>query len=68
MEDSLNKYNLENLRGGNCQSIIKYVKECMKDKKLGNIEIKEYELEAKKSNYYELLNLSQEYIDMLNKM
>ena len=39
----------------------------MKEKKCGSTEIREYEKQAKMYDYTHLLNVSQEYIDMLNE-
>ena len=60
-------YNLNNV-DGNAHDIIGYVKACMKEKKCGSTEIREYEKQAKMYDYTHLLNVSQEYIDMLNQM
>jgi hypothetical protein len=49
-------------------AITTYVKTCMKEKKLGSFEIKEYEKAVKRCSFSELIELSQEYIDMLNNM
>lgn len=52
----------------NAHNIINYVKLCMREKKLGSTEIKEYETQARRYDFNYLLQISQEYIDMMNKM
>lgn len=49
-------------------AIKNYVKACMKEKKLGNEEIREYDKLVGNCAFEEAVELSQEYIDMLNKM
>lgn len=49
-------------------AIINYVKQCMKEKKIGATEVKEYERQCKQYGFDHLLTISQEYIDMLNNM
>lgn len=49
-------------------SIVNYVKQCMRECKLGTTEIKEYEKQARRYDFSYLLQVSQEYIDMLNQM
>lgn len=60
-------YSLEKVEK-TAQSITSYVKASMKEKKLGAAEIKEYERQARKYDFTNLLTVSQEYIDMLNQM
>ena len=50
------------------RAIISYVKSCMQEKKLGATELKEYERQAKAYDFTHLINVSQEYLDMLNEM
>ena len=50
------------------RAIISYVKNCMQEKKLGATELKEYERQAKAYDFTHLINVSQEYLDMLNEM
>lgn len=60
-------YSLDNI-DQTALAITTYVKNCMKEKKIGSIELKEYEKAIRKCQFYELLEISQEYIDMLNNM
>lgn len=60
-------YSLDKI-DGNAHAIIGYVKACMKEMKLGATEVKEYERQAKRYDYTNLLNVSQEYLDMMNQM
>ena len=60
-------YNLDNIEQ-TALAITNYVKQCMKEKKLGSTEIKEYERQARMYDFNYLLQISQEYIDMLNNM
>ena len=50
------------------RAIISYVTSCMQEKKLGATELKEYERQAKAYDFTHLINVSQEYLDMLNEM
>lgn len=60
-------YSLKDI-DNNAHSIINYVKNCMKEKKLGATEIKEYERQARRYAFDNLIVVSQEYLDMLNQM
>ena len=60
-------YNLNNIEQ-TALAITNYVKGCMKEKKIGAFEIKEYEKAIKRCTFSELIEISQEYIDMLNNM
>ena len=44
------------------------IKECMKEKKLGTLEIRQYEKQATRYDHDHLITVSQEYLDMLNNM
>ena len=50
------------------RAIISYENSCMQEKKLGATELKEYERQAKAYDFTHLINVSQEYLDMLNEM
>lgn len=60
-------YSLDNV-DQTALAITNYVKNCMKEKKIGSFEVKEYEKAARRSSFPELIELSQDYIDMLNNM
>ena len=60
-------YSLQEVEN-NARSIITYVKECMKEKKLGTLEIRQYEKQATMHDHDHLITVSQEYLDMLNNM
>lgn len=49
-------------------SILEYVEAAMKEMKMGPTEIAEYKKQAKRYDFTHLLQISQEYIDMMNQM
>lgn len=49
-------------------SILEYVEAAMKEMKMGPTEIAEYQKQAKRYDFTHLLQISQEYIDMMNQM
>ena len=63
----MEKFSLENVEN-DAQSIIDYVQECMKKRKLSTYEIDEYVEQAMAYDHSNLVKISEEYIDMLNKM
>ena len=63
----MEKFSLDNVEN-DAQSIVDYVQECMKKRKLSTIEIDEYVEQAMAYDHANLVKVSEEYIDMLNKM
>ena len=63
----MEKFSLDNVED-DAQSILTYVQACMKKRKLGMDEIDEYVEQAMSGDHDNLIRISEEYIDMLNKM
>jgi len=63
----MEKFSLDNVED-DAQSILTYVQACMKKRKLGMDEIDEYVEQAISGDHDNLIRISEEYIDMLNKM
>lgn len=63
----MEKFSLENVEN-DAQSILTYVQEAMKKRKLGADEIDDYVKQANAYDHSNLIKVSEEYIDMLNKM
>ena len=63
----MEKFTLENVEKDS-QAITTYVQDAMKKMNMGSLEISEYMREVKRYDYTHMMNVSQEYIDMLNQM
>jgi len=63
----MEKFSLDRVED-DAQSILTYVQDCMKKRKLGMDEIDEYVEQAMSGDHDNLIRISEEYIDMLNKM
>lgn len=63
----MEKFSLDRVED-DAQSILTYVQECMKKRKLGMDEIDEYVEQAMSGDHDNLVRISEEYIEMLNKM
>ena len=50
------------------QAIKQYVIKAMNEMKCGDLEVKEYNREIRNKDFYSILQISQEYIDMLNNI
>lgn len=60
-------YTLDNVEP-NAKAIKEYVLKCMKELKLGSIEVREYERQANMYDYNYLVTISKEYLEMMNNM
>lgn len=52
----------------NNRDVISYVEKCMKEMNIGAIEIQEYHQETRYADFYEVLEVSKKYVDMLNRL
>lgn len=50
------------------RDVIAYVEKCMKEVNIGAIEVQEYHQETKHADFYEVLEVSKKYIDMINRL